>query len=86
MSFQPLGDNCEFGLVQRPFGAEPIDLLRWNAIGPEALICGLDCNFEDIENPESTELDLDGEEFVLKDHRYGMAMHTFIRLHQCEAR
>jgi hypothetical protein len=27
--FRALGDNCEFGLVQRHCGAEPIDLLRF---------------------------------------------------------
>ena len=27
--FQSLGDNCEFGLVQRWAGAEPLDLLRF---------------------------------------------------------
>jgi hypothetical protein len=27
--FRSFGDNCEFGLVQREVGAEPIDLLRF---------------------------------------------------------
>jgi hypothetical protein len=34
--FENLGGNCEFGLVQRHFGAEPLSLLRWTATPPEA--------------------------------------------------
>jgi hypothetical protein len=36
--FQSLGDNCEFGLMQRWAGAEPLDLLR---------LAGFDAPFED---------------------------------------
>lgn len=27
--FESLGDNCEFGLVQRHFGAEPVGVFRF---------------------------------------------------------
>src|SRR5436305_104536 len=27
--FESLGDNCEFGILQRLEGAEPLGLLRW---------------------------------------------------------
>lgn len=36
--FCSLGDNCEFGMAQRAYGAEPADLLRWAAIDSVALI------------------------------------------------
>ena len=32
MLFESLGDNCEFGLVQRHFGAEPLGMLRFSGI------------------------------------------------------
>ena len=29
LQFEPIGDNCEFGLMQQYFGAEPLSLLRF---------------------------------------------------------
>ena len=37
-SFESLGDNCEFGFVQRKFGTEPAGLLRWAIASPAALV------------------------------------------------
>lgn len=36
--FESLGDNCEFGFVQRALGYEPGGLLRWAIAQPEALV------------------------------------------------
>jgi hypothetical protein len=83
MQFESLGDNCEFGLVQRHYGAEPLSLLRWNSIGIEALIAGIEAGFVDVGDPERTELVVrQHDEYVLLDHRYGMAMHTFLKAAQ----
>jgi tetratricopeptide (TPR) repeat protein len=45
LGFESLGANCEFGFVQRRFGAEPISLLRWSAIDPDELVRSLDAGF-----------------------------------------
>ena len=34
LRFETIGDTCEFGIVQRRFGAEPISLLRWASTPP----------------------------------------------------
>ena len=79
MRFESLGDNCEFGLVQRQFHAEPLSLLRWSAITLDALIDGLADGFRSAGNAETTTLTVAHHgEYTLQDHRYGMAMHTFI--------
>lgn len=77
--FASVGDNCELGLVQRHFGAEPLDLLRWNSINAGSLIQLLNNNFEGVGDPSNTVLSVNRGEYVLHDHRYGMVMHTFLQ-------
>jgi len=48
--FESLGANCEFGLVQRRFGAEPLGLLRWPAITVAGLVSGLQNKFAELCN------------------------------------
>jgi hypothetical protein len=82
MAFESLGLGCEFGGVQREFGAEPLGLLRWGAISPQDLIAALDTGFTGVGAPENTELTLrpNGahDEYWVADRRFGMEMHTFI--------
>jgi hypothetical protein len=49
-SFESIGANCEFGLVQRRYGAEPLGLLRWPAITVEGLVASLDSEFSEIQD------------------------------------
>jgi tetratricopeptide (TPR) repeat protein len=76
--FESLGNNCEFGIVQRHFGAEPLGLLRWTAVAPNELSLALAENLCGIGDPKQTILELRGREYVTRDAKYGMAMHTFI--------
>jgi len=46
--FESLGANCEFGLVQRRYGAEPLGLLRWPAITVAGLVAGLRNEFAEL--------------------------------------
>jgi hypothetical protein len=46
--FESLGANCEFGLVQRRYGAEPLGLLRWPAITVAGLVAGLRNGFTEL--------------------------------------
>jgi tetratricopeptide (TPR) repeat protein len=79
MQFQSLGDNCEFGLVQRHFQAEPISLLRWSSISLDSLIKIVNADFPNIGAPATTELAVGAhDEYVLADHANGIVMHTFL--------
>jgi hypothetical protein len=49
--FRSLGDNCEFGFVQRYGGVEPSGLLRFSYTPLEDLIRGLRCGFADFGAP-----------------------------------
>lgn len=52
--FESLGDNCEFGVVQRYMGIEPLGLFRWNSTPLPALLAVLDAELENID-PERIE-------------------------------
>ena len=88
MQFESLGADpggCEFGLVQRTFGAEPLGLLRWATIGAANLTDALNVGFEGVGDPANTELAVAAqgtrEEYTVRDRRFGMLMHT-LRIHR----
>ena len=76
--FESLGDNCEFGLVQRRLGAEPLGLLRFSYVELPLLLRGLRNGFERLGDPETTDVAADKNgEFVVRESVYGMTYHTF---------
>ena len=81
LRFESLGLDCEFGLIQRHFGAEPLGLFRWNGIMPEPLCDALEHDFAGIGDPTTTTLTYSDtlHEYLLHEPRYGMGMHSFIR-------
>jgi len=75
--FESLGDNCEFGLVQRKLGAEPLGLLRFSYIELAPLIRGLRSGFSGMGDDGTTEVELDDREYVVRESAYGTTYHTF---------
>ena len=82
--FESLGDNCEFGLVQRAMGAEPLGLLRFSWIEITNLLRGLRTGFSGLGDPGTVEIVVDGkdQEYLVKENVYGMSYHTFQYEHQ----
>jgi tetratricopeptide (TPR) repeat protein len=85
MAFESLGGGghgCEFGIFQRALGAEPLGLLRWADIRPGELTMALEAEFAGVGEPEHTRLFVAGSgaraEYWTSDHRYHMAMRTFV--------
>ena len=77
LGFEPLGADCEFGLVQRHFGLEPLGLLRYASITLDSLIAALNDDLAGIGDPAFTRVGLGpGREFFIDDTRYGLAIHT----------
>jgi tetratricopeptide (TPR) repeat protein len=80
LRFEGLGDNCEFGIVQRRFGADPIGLFRFAAIGAPTLTVMLREKLERLGDPAFTELGLTGEnEYLVRDTRNLYHMHSFVK-------
>jgi len=85
LDFESLGGTwlgCEFGLVQRAAGVEPLGLLRWTEMTYEALVDLLEADLAGIGEPENTELLIPdaatGGEYATRDRRFFMRMHTFV--------
>ncbi|MEC4592302.1 tetratricopeptide repeat protein [Nitrospirillum amazonense] len=84
--FESLGQNCEFGLVQRFYGIEPISLFRWVGIGLPNLIRAFDNDFSGIGDASQTTVRIsDGREYFIVDTEYDFAMHTFVQAETIEA-
>ena len=85
LEFELLGQNCEFGLVQRHFGAEPLGLFRFTGISARQVEMALDDDLRGIGSPEFTVLHVEGNgEYMTRDTRYLMASHTFSYQGQAE--
>jgi tetratricopeptide (TPR) repeat protein len=78
--FESLGGTCEFGLVQRHFGVEPLGLFRWVSLSAGNLCIALEDRLAGIGEPKFTRMRVsEAREFSTTDTRYGLGMHTFIK-------
>lgn len=79
LRFEGLGDHCEFGIVQRRLGGDPIGLFRFAAISAETLTGLLGESFAKLGDPAFTELGVTPhEEYLVRDTRGLYHMHTFV--------
>ena len=78
MRYESLGENCEFGLVQRHFGAEPLGLLRWTYCVVDTVIKLLEQQFSGFGQAQSLRLTRTAwKEYMIKEEKYGIDFHTF---------
>lgn len=74
--FESLGDNCEFGFVQRFHGVEPSGLMRWATAPIEGVITGLNDGWSDLYQVDA----LQPWAFDMAwDDRYKIALHGSVR-------
>ena len=78
--FESLGHNCEFGLLQRQLGAEPLGLLRFAGITLDDLQEGLRQQFDGV----GQHIDVTPHpsrqgpaEFLVNERRYRIGLHSF---------
>jgi hypothetical protein len=82
LAFESLGDNCEFGLVQRHAGAEPLALFRFAGMSLVKIVAALEAKLEGIGTADTVEVHLAGEpgrrEFMVHETWLDTRYHTFI--------
>ncbi len=83
LAFESLGDNCEFGFVQRHAGIEPLGLLRFAGIHLDQLVNGLATKFPDLGSIDAIRVYPAGSpgrrELMVHETSIDMRYHTFIR-------
>jgi len=81
-SFESIGDNCEFGLVQRRCDTEPLGLLRFSGSYSNDVVRGIEWDFDGIGELADIEPRLEGDpgkrEFMIHERKYGLVYHTFV--------
>lgn len=78
LGFESLGENCEFGLVQRRAGAEPLGLLRFASAPLPNLLTALAHRFEGIGTSGRLSLAIGagGREYMVREEIYGFLSHA----------
>jgi hypothetical protein len=76
--FESIGDNCELGLVQRHYGAEPLGLLRWARVSFDALSRALDERFSAMGHAKNLQVHILNTEYLVQDASYRITYHPFI--------
>ena len=79
LNFESLGSNCEFGMMQRHHGAEPLGLFRFSYTPLDGLLAALEGDFHTAGFRDSASLVLNAEtrEYELVDEQYGFEWHTW---------
>lgn len=82
-AFESLGDNCEFGLVQRHAGVEPLGLLRFAGMSLGNLVAALEARFDGLGTVDTVTVHPAGppgrRELMVHEAYLGARYHTFIR-------
>lgn len=78
---ESIGRNCEFGLVQRNLGLEPIHLLRWAGSQMPGLVAAFENGFADLADEmtghsEEAPVGHAHSRWMLTCQRYGIAFHV----------
>ena len=79
LGFESLGCDCEFGLLQRRFGGEPLGLLRFAGTFPRAVLVLLRSRFAGIGDPEKMTVKVTPKEYTMRHLDSGWGMHTKIK-------
>jgi hypothetical protein len=80
---ESIGRNCEFGLVQRALGQEPLGLLRWAASPLRAVTLAMETRFVGLGRDMTFILDTEGE-WLSTDIATGLTFHTHFGMDQTE--
>ena len=76
--FESLGDDCEFGNVQRHFGSNKLGLFRFAATDIDGLIAAFDQGLDRLISDDTVEIVREHGEYRTRVAPYGMLFHTHV--------
>jgi hypothetical protein len=84
LHFESIGENCEFGLVQRRCGVEPLGLLRFGSAPLPNLVKALEARFEGMGRPDKLEVQISGNgtEYMILDRQFGFLYHAWVLVNE----
>jgi hypothetical protein len=80
VQFESLGQNCEFGLMQRQCGVEPLSLLRFASAPLPVLLAAVRARFEGLGAPGQLEIAQSGGEYLIVDKVFGILYHAWVHV------
>jgi len=88
LGFESLGENCEFGLVQRRCGADPLGLLRFASAPIPALLSALRARFEGIGESDQIDVRISENqlEYLVFDKCFGFLYHPWVLIGEASAK
>ncbi|WP_460253225.1 discoidin domain-containing protein [Acidiphilium sp. MT5] len=78
--FQSIGNNCEFGSVQKSLGIGRLSLLQWVESSPQKLVRAIHDNLTVFVDRDDIGVLEDRSEYFWFDPVYGLKSHSFIRV------
>jgi len=86
LMFESIGENCEFGLVQRKCGAEPLGLFRFSSTPLPKLVKGLRSKFKGLGKSNNIEVQVsgNGREYMVLDKCFGFLFHAWVLVGELE--
>ena len=84
LQFESLGENCEFGLVQRGNGAEPLGLFRFASAPLPQLMKALSARFAGIGAADSLTIEVspNGREYMVFETRFNFRYHAWVGVNE----
>ncbi len=81
IQFESIGENCEFGLIQRRWGAEPLGLLRFASSPLDKLLPALRNRLRGMGDPGMLEVqEGGGREYMVLDRTYRFLYHAWAKI------
>ena len=74
--FESLGDSCEFGLVQRLVGAEPLGLFRFAGAPLRHMVRAMQARFDGMADPGHVRIQPERDEYMVNLTKFDFIYHT----------
>jgi hypothetical protein len=85
LAFESIGDNCEFGILQRKVGVEPLGLLRFAGAPLRDLIRALNIRFKGIADPDRIRIEPENGEYMVRLAACNFTRHTDVKIGEMTA-